>query len=97
MIDFKVFIHSPPNIIPAECKPPKLCLQMSISPGVTFGNLRYVINLYIPENTLLVMLEKATIDSSNHFDTLSIHMSRSKYEIYTKYWFHDGPARENLV
>ena len=32
----------PPKISPPEYKPPKKCLQTSISPGLLFGILRYV-------------------------------------------------------
>ena len=31
----------PPNISPPEYKPPRKCLKTSISPGLTFGILRY--------------------------------------------------------
>ena len=34
--------YKPPEYEPLpECKPPKMCLKMSISPGLIFGILRY--------------------------------------------------------
>ena len=39
-------IKDPPNISLPEYKPPKISLKMAISPGLTFGILRYTIVLY---------------------------------------------------
>ena len=38
MIDFNVVIHR----MPSECKPPKWCLKISISPGIVFVILLFL-------------------------------------------------------